>query len=107
MLAADAANVGHRDARLLPVGSFTANGFGLYDVNGNAAELAADCWRDSPAALPGDARPARAGWTCPQRALRDGSAAEPVAAVRLSARRPIAPDARMAGVGFRVMREVR
>jgi formylglycine-generating enzyme required for sulfatase activity len=55
-----------------PVGSFAANGFGLYDMQGNAWQWTEDCWNDSYAAAPSDG----SVWTygdCGSRVLRGGS----------------------------------
>ena len=37
-----------------PVGSFAANGFGLYDMVGNVWEWTEDCWHDSYNGAPTD-----------------------------------------------------
>jgi formylglycine-generating enzyme required for sulfatase activity len=37
-----------------PAGAFAANGFGLFDVYGNAHEWVQDCWNDELSDLPGD-----------------------------------------------------
>ena len=108
-LALSTANIGTAQtamtkARLTPVGSFGANAYGLHDVHGNVAEITGDCWVGSVERLPGDASPARRRANCAFHALRDAHAGETTAAARLSARRPIAIDARLPGVGFRVAR---
>jgi formylglycine-generating enzyme required for sulfatase activity len=55
-----------------PSGTFGPNGFGLFDVAGNAAEWVEDCWNDTYRGAPANG----AAWTtgpCRQRVLRGGS----------------------------------
>jgi formylglycine-generating enzyme required for sulfatase activity len=55
-----------------PVGSFAANGFGLYDMLGNAWQWTEDCYHDSYNGAPSDG----SAWTtgdCSRRVLRGGS----------------------------------
>jgi sulfatase modifying factor 1 len=54
-----------------PVGSFAANGYGLYDMTGNVSEWCWDGYGDYPAALVTD--PRGAADACWRRALRGGS----------------------------------
>ena len=55
-----------------PVGSFRPNGFGLYDMLGNAWQWVADCWNDNLNGRPTDERAWLAG-SCNLRGLRGGS----------------------------------
>ena len=55
-----------------PVGTYRPNGFGLYDITGNAWEWVEDCYHDTYAGAPSDG----SAWTsvdCPSRVLRSGS----------------------------------
>ena len=55
------------------VGSFSANGFGLYDVHGNVWEWVEDCRHVDYAGAPSDGSAWIAGSTCSDRVLRGGS----------------------------------
>ena len=58
-----------------PVGSFPANGFGLYDMHGNVYEWTQDCWHESYDGAPtnGQAWEGANGGDCDRRVLRGGS----------------------------------
>lgn len=54
-----------------PVGSYTANPFGLHDMLGNVAEWCEDCWNENYVGAPADGSPWRSG-NCDRRVLRGG-----------------------------------
>ena len=58
--------------RTVRVGSYAANGFGLYDVHGNVWEWTQDCWNDSYRGAPTDGRAWERG-ECGRRVVRGGS----------------------------------
>ena len=60
------------DSKTAPVKSFSANAFGLYDMQGNVREWVQDCWNDSYHGARRDGRAWESG-DCSRRVLRGGS----------------------------------
>jgi formylglycine-generating enzyme required for sulfatase activity len=90
----------------MPAGSFRPNGFGLYDVAGNAAEWVEDCWNDTYRGAPSNG----AAWAtgqCRQRVLRGGSFAGKANLIRSAARFRYDQDVRYYANGFRVARDLK
>ena len=88
-----------------PTGSFRPNGFGLFDVAGNAAEWVEDCWNETYRGAPANGAPWTAG-QCRQRVLRGGSFAGKANLVRSAARFRYDQDVRYYANGFRVVRDL-
>ncbi len=111
-----------------PVGAFPANGFGLFDLHGNAMQWVQDCVSDSYASLPLDGtaderdvplhlsdpafRSLEGRSSCAYRILRGGNWGDPPSMIR-SASRNFGPppgatlaDYASAGGGFRVARSI-
>jgi formylglycine-generating enzyme required for sulfatase activity len=83
----------------------TPNHYGLYDVNGGAAELTQDCWSETLSAIPADGS-AHDIAGCSERVVKDGIWFEDATRARFSARRAIAAGKPVEGVGFRIVREI-
>ena len=93
------------DARqTAPVGSFAANGFGLYDMVGNVREWTEDCYHDSYRGAPADGSAWIEGANCSSRVVRGGSWLIAPAFLRSAARYWFSPDYRLNYLGFRVAR---
>jgi formylglycine-generating enzyme required for sulfatase activity len=87
----------------MPVGSFAANPFGLYDMQGNVDEWVADCMHESYQGAPDDG----SAWTTPDchgAAARGGSWAHDSESLRSSSRNDYWPEFRAPFIGFRVAR---
>ena len=91
-----------------PVGSFKANAFGLYDVNGNVWEWVEDCWHVNYVGAPRDgAAWIHGGPGCEQRVRRGGSWKSTASDVRPPVRQFSYTTRRRDDVGFRVARDLR
>ena len=93
--------------KTMPVGSFSANGFGLHDVHGNVWEWVEDCVHDSYAGgAPTDGSAWVSGGGCNRRVLRGGSWVNDRPGGLRSAHRigDAAGDSGAASNGFRVSR---
>ena len=91
----------------VPVGSYQANAFGLYDMAGNVDEWTEDCfhdsYNDSYARAPVDGTP----WTtgdCARRVLRGGSWGDTTGSLRSADRNSVLTSYRSGDLGFRVAR---
>ena len=88
-----------------PVMSFAANGFGLFDMDGNVSEWVADCWHDNYIRAPDNG----GAWInpgCRARVLRGGSWGSAPDQVTSAYRQGANGDVRSGRVGFRVVREL-
>ena len=88
------------------VRSFEPNGFGLYDMLGNAWEWTADCANTSYRDAPTDGSAWQVG-QCSARAVRGGSYEDSVRPARSALRKFLPQGVRVADVGFRVVRSMR
>ena len=86
-----------------PVGSFSANAFGLHDVHGNVWEWTGDCWNESYEGAPGDGR-AWGGGECSRRVRRGGSWSNDPQYLRSAIRVRNVSGLRNIDLGFRVAR---
>ncbi|MGK2741554.1 formylglycine-generating enzyme family protein [Tepidicaulis sp. LMO-SS28] len=84
-----------------PAGHFLANGFGLYDMQGNTWEWTGDCWAETLSALPEDGA-ARQEEGCTLRTRRGSSWTDSPGPVRLAARQGDAASLRTSFTGFRL-----
>ncbi len=90
--------------RTSPVGSFSANGFGLHDVHGNVQEWVEDCWHRGYVGAPRDGSAWTTGGNCAYRVLRGGSWFNWPMGLRSANRVKIPPGYRVANSGIRVAR---
>ena len=91
------------DEKTAPVGSFSANAWGLYDVHGNVREWVGDCWNDSYTGAPADGS-AWARGDCAKRVLRGGSRGSDPRFLRAAYRNGNATGTRLNYFGFRIAR---
>jgi len=92
-------------SKTAPVGNYSPNAFGIYDVAGNVAEWVQDCYDDnySNATSNGSARDDK---QCQSRVIRGGSTKDNVQRLMTSARDTIPQDTMSEFVGFRLVMEL-
>ncbi|MDY6992258.1 MAG: formylglycine-generating enzyme family protein, partial [Pseudomonadota bacterium] len=88
-----------------PVGYFTPNPFGLYDVTGNVSEWVEDCWNRNYVSAPIDGSAWLTG-NCLARVVRGGAWDDPPWLTRIAVRDWEMAEYHDATIGFRLVREV-
>jgi len=91
--------------KTLPVGSFAANKFGVYDIHGNVYEWVQDCWNPSHVGAPVNGS-ARTDGDCKFRIMRGGSWVTHGYQMRASKRLRYTTDYRYDDYGFRLARTI-
>ena len=94
---------GEHRAQTVPVDSFAANPWGLFNVHGNVWEWTQDCWNDTYASAPSDGSALTTG-DCSRRVLRGGSWGFNPGNLRAATRYRNFPAFRNSGGGLRVAR---
>ena len=89
----------------VPVNSFSANPYGLYNVHGNVWEWTQDCWHDNYVGAPTDGAAWTSGCTGNFRVLRGGSWVSMPAGLRSAKLDRGSPNGRGTSDGFRVARD--
>ncbi len=89
--------------KTVPVGSYIANSFGVYDIHGNVYEFVSDCYVAGHAGNPGDGSPRRDG-NCDARIIRGGSWVTHGYQMRAAKRLRYTMDHRYDDFGFRLAR---
>jgi formylglycine-generating enzyme required for sulfatase activity len=87
--------------KLVPVGQYGPNDFGLHDMHGNALEWVQDCYNDSYEGAPTDGGSVSESPDC-QRVLRSGAWSYGPRVLRAADRYEIPPGDRVNILGFRV-----
>lgn len=87
----------------LPVGSFSPNAWGVYDMHGNVSEWVQDCWNKSYEGAPTDGSAWESG-NCAERVKRGGSWHYGPIFTRSANRDRSTPVNRSSTIGFRVAR---
>lgn len=93
------------DGKSFPVNSYPANGFGLFNMLGNVAEMTQDCWKANYYGATSDSS-AYLTAGCSQRTIRGGHWDSGHLDARVTSRQAFSMNERSDKVGFRVVREM-
>ncbi|MCL6417549.1 SUMF1/EgtB/PvdO family nonheme iron enzyme [Aestuariirhabdus sp. Z084] len=88
-----------------PVGQYKANGFGLYDTQGNVAEWVEDCYANDYSRAASDGSALEFSF-CNRRVARGGSFDSKASEITVSSRDAYKAEHRTANVGFRIVVEL-
>ena len=88
----------------VPVGSYSANAFGVYDTAGNVSEWVEDCWHKNYKDAPTDGSAWTSGGDCSKRFLRGGSWINFPGDLRSANRGRVDATKRYYNLGFRIAR---
>ncbi|WP_051219850.1 SUMF1/EgtB/PvdO family nonheme iron enzyme [Rheinheimera baltica] len=94
-----------KGGKTVPVKSYQANAFGLYDMHGNVGEWIQDCWNENYNGAPSNGQ----AWTsgdCAKRVKRGGSWAMDSNYQRSAGRDYISLKTRLWGLGFRLAQDI-
>lgn len=92
-------------AKTAPVGSYPANGFGVFDTAGNVAEWVQDCYAENYATAPNNGQAYEIA-KCAARVVRGGSAKDSAADIASYKRDYDRPEIYNEHLGFRVVMEL-
>jgi len=97
-----------KSSQTLPVGSFTSNVFGLYDMHGNVREWVRDCWHGNFRKAPTDSSAwlERDDGDCNIRVFRGGSWSRGPLHLRSATRDWLNSDGAINNLGFRIARDL-
>jgi len=90
----------------VPVNSFSANPFGLYNVHGNVSDWTLDCWHKSYAGAPTDGSAWTTGCDANHRVTRGGSWGHVPDRLRSAYRYGLIPSDKSDTTGFRLARDL-
>ena len=90
----------------VPVGSFAANVFGLFDMHGNVWEWVADCWHNNYEGAPTDGSAWTNGCVLTLAVVRGGSWSIAPRYLRSAYRDRVAPSDRHVNNGFRLVQDL-
>ncbi|WP_082897262.1 bifunctional serine/threonine-protein kinase/formylglycine-generating enzyme family protein [Thalassotalea crassostreae] len=93
------------DIKTAPVKSFSANGFGLYDMHGNVWEWVQDCYNDGYHGAPSNGSAWQSG-SCDRRVVRGGSWLDFPLHLRSATRHRFTADGRGNILGFRLVQDL-
>ncbi len=105
LVPANCSDCGSGGSTLKAVAAYPPNGFGLFDMHGNAWEWVEDCFASDLSNQAGDGSAVTVS-SCTKRSIRGGGFANPVTELRNARRVGLEPDSGANSIGFRLARDL-